>query len=144
MEAAKAIEILGSLADGIDPFTRQPFPPESPYQQADVVRALFLALEALKAPQSPRKATDPARPASVRLWTPEEEQRLRDAYAAQTPLAEIAAAHQRTPGGITARLIRLGLLQAPRHSPHPPNRAAPAPAVPAPTSPAKDDKDFPF
>ena len=35
MENSKAIEILNSLADGIDPFTHILFPPDSPYQQAD-------------------------------------------------------------------------------------------------------------
>ncbi|MBM4163646.1 MAG: hypothetical protein FJ222_04295 [Lentisphaerae bacterium] len=140
MENSKAIEILNSLADGIDPFTHILFPPDSPYQQADVVRALFLAIEALKAPQAPRKASGPARPASARLWTPEEEQRLHDAFAAQKPVSEIAAAHERTTGGITARLIRLGLIEAPRHTSYPPNnRAAPAPAATA-----KDLEDMPF
>jgi hypothetical protein len=144
MENSKAIEILGNLADGIDPFTHILFPPDSPYQQADVVRALFLALEALKAPQSPRKASGPARPASARLWTPEEEQRLRDAFAAQKPVSEIAAAHERTTGAITARLIRLGLIEAPRHPSYPPNRAAPAPAATAPAATAKELEDMPF
>ncbi len=81
-----------------------------------------------------------ARPTSARLWTPEEEQRLRDAFAAQTPVSEIAAAHERTTGAITARLIRLGLIEAPRHTSYPPNnRAAPAPAATA-----KELEDMPF
>lgn len=47
MEPSRAIEIVQSLADGVDPFTDERFPASSPYQQADTVRALHLALEGL-------------------------------------------------------------------------------------------------
>ena len=44
----KAIEIIKMLADGIDPNTGEVFPPDSPYQSVDIVRALHTAEEALK------------------------------------------------------------------------------------------------
>ncbi|MBU0678017.1 MAG: hypothetical protein KJ626_07850 [Verrucomicrobia bacterium] len=47
MEPDRAIEIVQSLADGVNPFTDERFPSTSPYQQADTVRALHLALEAM-------------------------------------------------------------------------------------------------
>ena len=47
MDIAKAKEIIRSLADGRDPATGEQFPPNSPYQQADTVRALFMALDAI-------------------------------------------------------------------------------------------------
>ena len=47
MEPDRAIEIVQSLADGVDPFSGELFPSNSQYQQADRVRALHLALEGL-------------------------------------------------------------------------------------------------
>ena len=40
MDADKAIEIVKSLADGVDPHTGERYPSDSPYQNADTVRAL--------------------------------------------------------------------------------------------------------
>jgi len=48
MEIDRASEIIQQLADGVDPYTGERFQPDSPYQQADTVRALYLALEGLK------------------------------------------------------------------------------------------------
>ena len=45
MEPERAIEIVQILADGVDPYSGERFPSSSPYQQADTVRALHLALE---------------------------------------------------------------------------------------------------
>ena len=41
MEPERATEIVQSLADGVDPFTGERFPSDSPYQQADTVRMLL-------------------------------------------------------------------------------------------------------
>jgi|GEM_PF-788834 len=47
MEKAAAVKIIQQLADGIDPQTGKTFHADSPYQQPDTVRALFMALQAL-------------------------------------------------------------------------------------------------
>jgi hypothetical protein len=39
MEPDRAIEIVQSLADGVDPYSGKRFASDSPYQQADTVRA---------------------------------------------------------------------------------------------------------
>jgi len=119
METDRAKEILKALADGRDPATGEQFPPNSPYQQADVVRALFLALEGLKTPaiksKEPRPV-DPNKPKVGTGWTPEEEQQLREAFAANKPIKEIAAAHGRNTGAITSRLEKLGLIDNPHRT----------------------------
>lgn len=62
MDAERAIEIVQALADGVDPFTGERFPSGSPYQQADTVRALHLALEGLtKLRRSTARKTGPGR-----------------------------------------------------------------------------------
>jgi len=126
METQRAAEIIRALADGRDPATGESFPPGSPYQQAETVRALFVALEALerrgraradragltgRGPEG-RKPIDPNRPKMGASWTPEEEQQLREGFTAQKSFPELAAAHGRTVGAITARLVKLGLIEA--------------------------------
>ena len=49
MDPTRARAILQSLADGLDPATGAPFPPGSPCQHPDTVRALHAAQEALSA-----------------------------------------------------------------------------------------------
>jgi hypothetical protein len=113
MDIDRAKEIIRSLADGRDPATSQLFPPNSPYQQADTVRALFVALEALEKGGRARtpRPVDPNKPKGGAPWTPEEEEQLRRAFAAHKPIPEIAATHGRTQGAITARLVRMGLIE---------------------------------
>lgn len=43
-------------------------------------------------------------------WTEEEEDALRAAWAGEVPLAEMARLHERSPGSIEARLVKLGLI----------------------------------
>ncbi len=137
MEAQKAAEIIRILADGRNPATGEAFPPDSPYQQADTVRALFVALEVLNRQKHVRvkRPADPNRPKMGASWTPEEEQQLRDGFAAQKAIPELAASHGRTPGAITARLVRLGLIEEdpserPGRGNHPPSAGAEGEATP--------------
>jgi len=113
MEAQKAAEIIRFLADGRDPATGEAFPLDSPYQQADTVRALFVALEVLKRQKHVREKrhADPNRPKMGAPWTPDEEQQLRDGFAAQKTIPELATAHGRTTIAITSRLVKMGLIE---------------------------------
>lgn len=139
MTNTEARAILHTLADGRDPATGTPFPPVSPYQQADTVRALHAALAALDGPPARKRPANPDRPQLGLKWTLEEEQRLRDAFTAQTPIPTIATAHGRTPGAITARLVRLGLIAAPDHSSFPPSSRQIAPMHPQEPNPANQE-----
>lgn len=53
MEISRVKEVLTLLAEGIDPTTGEIFPPQSPYQNPEIVRALFGALGYLAAAQTP-------------------------------------------------------------------------------------------
>lgn len=117
MNTGRAKEILQSLADGIDPYTGEPFPPDSPYQQADTVRALHHALQSLQHPAASDSALPtagvPRRSDLAKAggkWTEEEEYQLRDEFDAKHSIADIAEVHGRTKGAIRSRLIKLGLL----------------------------------
>ena len=108
MELQRASEILQALADGSDPFTDETLPAKSPYQQADTVRALHLALIALEtqAARQKRKRHLPQR--AGQPWNAEESQILAERFDGNIPINEIARLHQRTRGAIAAQLIKLG------------------------------------
>jgi hypothetical protein len=122
MEAARSVEILKSLADGIDPGTGKPFAADGPYQHPDTVRALFSAIRALeqRAPQAPARQTSPAdksgRPAPEKAgqpWSEEEDAQLGKAYDSGQSIEELAQAHKRSKWAIESRLARLGKIPAP-------------------------------
>lgn len=94
MEPDRAIEIVQALADGVDPYSGDRFPSGSPYQQADTVRALHLALEGLTKLR--------------RAWTEDEEREFLREFDDKLDVEEIAAKHERTKGAIWARLEKLG------------------------------------
>lgn len=48
MDAAQALAVVRSLANGVDPESGEVFPPESAHQRPQVVRALYLAASALE------------------------------------------------------------------------------------------------
>lgn len=110
MDETKALSIVSALANGVNPQTGEVFAPDSPYQTADVVRALFLAAQVLES--RPRAKTKAAVPDNAgKPWGSEEDERLLKAFDAGTLIPELARAHARTPAGIQARLEKHGRLQ---------------------------------
>lgn len=49
------LEILQALAAGTDPVTGEIFPADSPYNQPEIIRALFFALDELRASSRKRQ-----------------------------------------------------------------------------------------
>jgi hypothetical protein len=111
MDEARALTIVSALANGVNPLTGELFAVDSPYQSADVIRAMYCAVRALEA--GGRRRTRGAGAASGNAgkpWTEDEDRQLLSAFDGGRPLAELAQAHGRTRGGIQARLIRHGRL----------------------------------
>jgi len=110
MTPGEALRIVQSLADGRCPVTGRQLPAESPYQQADVVRALHVAIRALEHLQrlENRKKRLPER--AGRPWTLAEDEQLCAGFAAGKSIQELARIHQRTQGAIQSRLEKLGKL----------------------------------
>jgi hypothetical protein len=112
MDAAQALSVVRSLANGVDPESGEVFPPDSTYQRPQVVRALYEAASALerierferRKNQLPQKTGEP--------WSEEEDRKLLAAFDAGRALQELAAAHERTMGAVRARLLKYGRINA--------------------------------
>src|ERR1043166_4800149 len=98
MDAAQALTVVRSLANGVDPESGEVFPPESAYQRAQVVRALYEAASALQSIErfERRKSQLPQKTGAT--WTDAEDGKLLAAFDAARALQELAAAHERTMG----------------------------------------------
>lgn len=111
MEIAEARKVITSLADGTDPDTGEVFPMDSPYQQPRVIRSLYVAIESMNR-QGRYKKQDSMWANAGAPWTPEEEERLRQAFDSGMPVDDLSRIHSRTPSAITARLEKLGMIEA--------------------------------
>lgn len=104
MDQDKAHFILKTLAEGIDPHGGEHFPPDSPYQHPDVVRALYTAVECLQT-KTPAKA----QPANAgKPWSREDDALLLAGFSAGHDIEALAAKHGRSRAGIEARLAKYG------------------------------------
>lgn len=106
MDINRAKEILSILVDGVDPTTGEVLPDNSVCNKGEVVRALYTVLNCLneKKPKKnlPQNAGKP--------WSAEEDAKLKSYFEVGMSKEELCAEFERTPGSISSRLIRLGLL----------------------------------
>ena len=116
MERNKALGILKTLADGVDPSTGERFPAGSPYQDSDTIRALYYAVQALSNPvQAGERATQKNQPENAgRPWSDEEEMQLGQAFESGKTVLDLAQEHKRSRIAIEARLVKLGKISAPQ------------------------------
>lgn len=110
MEQTQALDIIRSLAKGIDPATGEAFAADSAYLQPDVVRALQLAADALERAARAERKNQQLPPGTGKPWTAEEDQALVAAFESGSTTKQLAAAHERTNGAIQSRLMKLGKL----------------------------------
>ncbi|MBP1935113.1 hypothetical protein [Ammoniphilus resinae] len=111
MEISRALEIIGRLAQGKDPFTSQELPKPGPFHQEETQKALYLALDGVKVLGYKMKRAAELPPNSGKPWVPLEDQELIRAYKCGHHIQEIAKKHQRTEGAIMSRLVKLGVIR---------------------------------
>jgi hypothetical protein len=112
MNQSEALGVVRSLANGIDPGTGEAFAADSAYQRADIVRALFVAAEALERSERFSRRRDDLPAKAGQPWTEDEDRKLLASFDSGRGLQELAAAHERTQTGIRARLVKYGRLAA--------------------------------
>lgn len=108
MNQSQALEVVRSLANGVDPHTGEVFPAESPYQRAQTVRALFAAAEALEQRERAERRRETLPSKTGAPWTEDEDRALLAGIDAGRAVAELALEHQRTQHGIRTRLLKYG------------------------------------
>ena len=112
MDVKEALTIVRPLAAGVDPRSGKAYPADSPIQQAPIVRALRVAVDALEA-RADREERRSRMPDNTGLpWAAEEDERLGKGFDDGMTIEKLAAAHARTPGAIRLRLAKLGRTDA--------------------------------
>lgn len=110
MSPQEARRIVDSLAHGIDPGSGEVLSADSPLCSADVIRALFVASTALSDPAPAatvkRRTSQPGKAGAP--WSDEEAAELVAGFDAGVSIRYLAQKHQRSIGGIRARLVRIG------------------------------------
>lgn len=119
MESLQVIDVIETLANGIDPVTGEVFQYDSPYNHPTVIRALFSVLVMIRTP--PRKRTIEQRqavnsrqglPRNYGMpWTRELLDELLEQFNAAVKPAELAAKYERSESSIVAQLIKLGAMK---------------------------------
>ena len=113
MQASEAKMIIDTLASGVAPATGELLSDDSPVNQPQVIRALFMASQALQADPGvaiKERVRIHEREMAGKPWSEEEEKRSLEAFDAGKSPRELAVLHRRKVGGIESRLVRHGRL----------------------------------
>ncbi len=119
MELTESRNIVKTLAQGVHPTTGEVYPPESPYNDPEVIRALYSILEFVKQAKKPRKSVEERRRENLEFgrpmnsglpWTEEDRAIVRSGFQEGTTVEKLAATLGRSSGSIVAEVIRQDLL----------------------------------
>lgn len=119
MELNESRNVVKTLAQGVHPTTGEAFPPESPYNDPTVIRALFSILEFVKQAKQPGKSIEERRRENLHVgrprnaglpWTEEDRATTASQFKAGKTIEELADTLERSRGAIHAELVRQGLV----------------------------------
>jgi len=119
MELNESRNIVKTLAQGVHPTTGEVFPPESPYNDPEVIRALFSILQVVKQAKKPRKSVEERRSENLEVgrpmnsglpWTEEDRAIVRSGFQEGLTIEKLAATLGRSSGAIVAEVIRQDLV----------------------------------
>lgn len=120
MEYAKAKGIVTALANGIDPTTGEVLPNTSPYNNPEIIRALFLISGTPGSGRQPRKTVEEkqqenlkaGRPRNTGLpWTEELKGEVAARFQSGASLEALSKHFERSRGAIAAELVKQGLME---------------------------------
>jgi hypothetical protein len=107
MEREEVARRLRAWTTGADPAGGEPLPLAHALRHAEVHATLVAALALVEAGAAGARPRNAGRP-----WSAEDDVRLAELYDGGTPVARLAEQLERTRGSITARLVKLGRLEA--------------------------------
>ncbi len=112
VDTIRAISIIRSLANGVDPSTGAAMAMDSPCQQPETIRALFAATQALEreasgAGRGPAPRSAPA-PEASEAWDEARDQKLCENFSGGTDIKDLARQHGCGGEEIQSRLEALG------------------------------------
>ncbi|WP_395402122.1 hypothetical protein ACHMW6_28830 [Pseudoduganella sp. UC29_106] len=97
-------DIIEKLALGVDPVTDSPLHNESIFHHPTVIRALFLAKDAVK-------LQNHAQSSAWKKWEEDDRLKLLALFRQEVPIRDIAHQLGRSTGGVIAKLVREGALK---------------------------------
>lgn len=119
MELNESRRIVNTLAQGIHPKTGEVFPPGSPYNDPEVIRALFSILESVKYLRGPSKSIEERRRDNLEFgrpknsglpWTEEDRALVRSSFLDGMAVEKLAKTLGRSSAAIVAEVIRQDLV----------------------------------
>jgi len=119
MELNESRNIVKTLAQGVHPTTGEAFPLGSPYNDPNVIRALFSILEFVKQAKKPKKSVEQRRRENLEVgrpinsglpWTEEDRVIVKSGFQDGTTVENLAATLGRSSSSIVAEVIRQDLL----------------------------------
>jgi len=108
-----ALGIVKALADGVDPVSGEVFPANSPYQNAQIARALFAAVNALEEKVKRKNRNNALPERAGKPWDKTESDLLAQKFDKGISIVELAKEHKRTRGAIQSQLAKLGKIEMP-------------------------------
>ncbi len=112
MDAQYAKQILKALADGVNPMTGEVLAKNDSCNEPDVIRTLHWVLNVLEKTDNRKAAPRAGRENAGLPWTEEEEHMLCIMFDRGDSKKEICDYFKRSERGISARLVKLGKIQA--------------------------------
>lgn len=108
MTPRQSSEIISALANGVHPETGELLPSDGVCNDPQVIRAFFVAMEALEKAEKRAKRERSLPENAGGAWSAEEDADLLTAFDQGSNTRQLAAQHRRTEGAISSRLVRLG------------------------------------
>lgn len=124
MDSTETRMIVKTLAQGVDPKTGEVFPPDSPYNDPKIIRALFKVVDLAWPPGRSKLSLDEKRQRNIERglprnaglpWTDEDRNKVAEGFKSGKTIRELADTFERSLTAINAELIRQELISPEYH-----------------------------
>lgn len=119
MDIQQSMETINTLANGVNPCTGESFSSDSPYNNPEIIRALFACIEYINKSPKPKLSPIERQQDNIKkglpkncgmLWTDGSKEQLEQAFNNGASFESLASTLERTIGSIKAQLQKQGLI----------------------------------